>query len=118
MQGNRGTSSKGNSTGRSAVTSLWYLELNSIKRQNRAEIYSLGYADDILVLLAGKLKLICELMPEYSKLFTRRRRIPENLNLPTLNGMTIALSNKVKYLDLYLDKNQIGNSIQSINTLK
>lgn len=105
---------------------IWNLVMDSLLSSlNNIGLYSLGYADDLLILLVGHSEdTLCELMrsafrivetwckdsglsvnPSKTELvlFTNKRKLP-NLRLPTLCGTTLSLSGEAKYLGVILDK--------------
>jgi len=105
---------------------LWNMVVDSLLHQlNRAGFFTIGYADDITILLNGKFEgVLCNLMqaalqlvegwctanslsvnPSKTELvlFTRKRKT-EALKLPALFGINLQLSKEVKYLGITLDQ--------------
>lgn len=105
---------------------LWNLVMDSLLvRLNDSGLYSLGYADDLLILLVGKFESsLCELMntalaivaewcreselsvnAEKTVLVMFNRRRTTNMPCtPVLNGTSLDFSDEVRYLGVYLDR--------------
>lgn len=122
----RGTVSRGCPQGGVLSPLLWNLVVDSlIHRLNVAGFYTVGYADDISILLNGKFEqVLCNLMQtalrsteqwctEHSLsinptktemvLFTRKRKV-EVRRAPTLFQTPLTFSDEVKYLGVIFDK--------------
>lgn len=105
---------------------LWNLVVDSlIKRLNDRGYYTVGYADDITIIINGThentlcnlmrqaLKIVEDWCKEYKLavnptktelvLFTKKRKLA-TLQLPRFFGTTLSLSTETKYLGIYLDK--------------
>lgn len=105
---------------------LWNLVVDSlIKRLNHRGYHTVGYADDITIIINGShINTICNLMRQALKivedwckefqltanpskteliLFTKKRKIGTP-QLPHFFGTTLSLSTETKYLGIYLDK--------------
>ena len=122
----RGTVSKGCPQGGVLSPLLWNLVVDSLlRRLNDKGFRTIGYADDITVLISGKFEgVLCNIMQTALRiietwctenalsanpaktelvLFTRKRKLG-NLRLPTLFGTSLHLTGEVKYLGIILDK--------------
>lgn len=119
---------------------LWISVANSLlHRLNSAGFYTVGYADDIAILISGNCEpIMCDLMQTAIKivedwckenslkvnptkselvLFTRKRKI-ESLKLPTLFDLSLNLKENVKYLGITLDKKLSWSKHIEIKTKK
>ncbi|KAG7309924.1 hypothetical protein JYU34_004438 [Plutella xylostella] len=104
---------------------LWNLVVDDLlRRLNSSGFYTVGYADDLTILISGKFEnLHCSVMQAAMKiveqwcreyrlkvnpsktelvLFTNKRKL-NNMSLPTLFGTQLTLSTEVKYLGITLD---------------
>ncbi|CAH2217843.1 jg22999, partial [Pararge aegeria aegeria] len=104
---------------------LWNLVVDDlITKLNTGGFYTIGYADDIVILISGKLEYtLCEIMQRALRLIERwckendlsvnpkktelvlftNKRKPDIPKLPTLFNTSLTLSNEVKYLGVTLD---------------
>lgn len=105
---------------------LWILTMNKLlKGLEERRIHVVAYADDVAILVRGKFpdtlcNIIQNVLEDVSRwakscglginaskteliLFTKKHSIPV-LNLPTLGGITLTVSEKASYLGLVLDR--------------
>ncbi|XP_037296410.1 uncharacterized protein LOC119189842 [Manduca sexta] len=89
--------------------------LTNSKSLNEAGFHTVGYVDDVAILIKGKfVGVLCDLMqganPSKTELvlFTRKRTT-ENFRLPKLQGTTLSLTKEVKYLGVILDDKLLWN---------
>ena len=122
----RGTISRGCPQGGVLSPLLWNLVVdNLLCTLNSQNFYTIGYADDITILISGKFEgVVCNLMQTALKLvekwcnehalsvnphktelvlFTKKRKIGK-IKQPILFHTPIPFSDKVKYLGIILDK--------------
>ena len=110
---------------------LWNIVANTlIKKLNNKGFYTVGYADDINILISGShenmlctsmrsaLKVVEDWCKQYKLsvnpnkteliLFTKKRKLP-TLSLPKLLDTTLNLKSEVKYLGVTLDSKLLWN---------
>ena len=119
---------------------LWNLTLDSlIRKLNSLHFYTVGYADDLVILVKGKhVNVLCDRLQEGLKivenwckdhslsvnpkktemvLFTRKRKLG-NYRLPKFCGTQLTLSKEVKYLGVTFDSKLNWNSHLTNRTQK